>query len=156
MGALLDGSVAVVFATADGTVVGSGVTASDVQKTWPQAYARIQAILSGAAPTPCAEFPATGSLPGDVEGWWNSSPADAQANILQDPGLWPAEPREHPRVALVDTDTATVISTYDRIACGPDPHFVPRTQADWPPHSVAVVDIDTGKTIQILATHDNG
>lgn len=99
------------------------------------------------APTPCAEFPAVGELPGDVEGWWSSSPADAQGNILRDPAEWPAAPREHPRVALVDTDTGAVISTWDRIACGPDPTFVPTRKPDWPAHSVAVVDMDTGETV---------
>lgn len=96
----------------------------------------------------CAEFPPVGPLPGDVEGWWSSSPADAEANILTDPADWPDEPREHPRVALVAVDTGEVISTWDRVVCGPDPHFVPEVRPDWPAGRVVAVDMDSGEMLQ--------
>ena len=101
-------------------------------------------------PTPCAEFPPVGSLPGDVEGWWSSAPADADGNVLADPADWPEQMREHLRVALVDTGTATVISTYDRIACGHDDSYTPTPADDWPADAVVVVDMDTGEVITVL------
>jgi hypothetical protein len=106
---------------------------------------------SASAPAPCAEFPPVGPLPGDLEGWWNGTPADADGNVVTDPELWPAEPREHPRVALVDTDTGAPVSTWDRVACGPDPDYAPVPQVDWPAGSVAIVDMDTGETLGFSA-----
>jgi hypothetical protein len=155
---LLDMESTFVFTAADGTIVGSGCAATGCDEAQlTQAYDEIRTILSGADPTACAEFPAVGGPSGgDVEGWWSSSPADAQGNILRDPTLWPPEPREHPRVALVDTDTAAVLSTWDRIACGPDPGFVATAQAGWPAHAVALVDMGTGETIGILGSAGNG
>ena len=147
---IYDMTNAMVFTTADGSIVDpscDGGACPSASTSVPDAYAEIQAILDGTLRTPCAEFPATPSTPGDADGWWNASPADADANVLWDAGLWPSEPREHPRVALVDTDTGAVISTWDRIACGPDPTFVPTRKPDWPAHSVAVVDMDSGETI---------
>lgn len=104
----------------------------------------------GAVPTLCAEFPAVGTLPGDVEGWWSSSPADENANVLTDPADWPDEMREHPRVALVAVDSATVISTWDRVACGPDPDYVPEIATDWPAGHLVAVDMDSGELLQDL------
>lgn len=97
----------------------------------------------------CAEFPPQmGDHPGDGEGWWNATPADSSGNVIDDPSKWPdPRMRAHPRVALVDTDSARVISTYDRISCGPIPDFHPVADPSWPPHSVVVVDADTGKVI---------
>ena len=81
------------------------------------------------------------------------------------PGV-PAEPREHPRVALVDTATGSVVSTWDRIACGPDPDFVPAplssgpsgptAPVSWPAGSIAVVDMDTNEMIYVLDSPGNG
>lgn len=112
----------------------------------------VQPGASSAEETPlCAEFPV--GMPyqaGDSEGWWSSSPADADANIIEDPARWPSEPREHPRVALVDTDSLAVISTWDRVTCGPASDYTPAPATDWPPGSVVVVDIDSGDVLQVL------
>lgn len=133
-------------AVEDGVVPAAGETAGavvtqDVDATAP---------AEGAGPTLCAEFPAVGSLPGDVEGWWSSSPADENANVLTDPADWPDEMREHPRVALVAVDAATVISTWDRVACGPDRDYVPEIAADWPAGHLVAVDMDSGELLQDL------
>ena len=98
----------------------------------------------------CAEFPPQmGDRPGDGEGWWNATPADSSGNIIYDPSQWPdPRMRQYPRVALVDTDSARVISTYDRISCGPISNYRPVVDPKWPPHSIVVVDVDTGKVIQ--------
>lgn len=108
------------------------------------------AQAEGAEPTLCAEFPAVGPLPGDVEGWWSSSPADADAAILTDPADWPDEMREHPRVALIAVDSAAVISTWDRVVCGPDPDYVPEIGTDWPAGHLVAVDMDSGDLLQDL------
>lgn len=120
----------------DGTAVAEGVDAT--------------APVEGAGPTLCAEFPAVGSLPGDVEGWWSAAPADENATVLTDPADWPDEMREHPRVALVAVDSATVISTWDRVACGPAPDYVPEIAADWPAGHLVAVDMDSGELLQDL------
>ena len=67
---------------------------------------------------PCAEFP--GSMPQDdnVFGWWTDTPAHADGSIIRDPSEWPAEMREHLRVAVVDGDTGATTSTWDRTTCG--------------------------------------
>ena len=82
-------------------------------------------------PLDCADTARAALSEGAPSGPYGS-PADADANVLWDPALWPAEPREHPRVALVDTATGSVISTWDRIACGPDPDFVPTPLSSGP------------------------
>jgi len=102
---------------------------------------------TNADPVPCAEFPvATGTGP-DYEGWWSSSPADAEANILENPDDWPPMMRDHPQTALVSTNTHRVVSTWDRLACGPIPGYVSPEGTDWPPDSVVVLDATTGEVV---------
>ena len=172
-----DATNGMVYTGADGKIITDPACVADACPSTtslpdlPAAYAEIQTILSGTRPTGtaipmCAVFPAPASpLPGDIEGFWNATPADANGNVLTDPAQWPALLREHPRVALVDTATGSVISTWDRIACGPDPDFVPAplgsgpggptAPASWPAGSVAVVDMDTGEMIYVLDSPGN-
>lgn len=118
---------------------------------------RAVAFEAGASTTPCAEFPPRAPSPGDAyEGWWNSTPADADGNVVTAPALWPEPERSHPRVALVATDTGDVLSTWDRVACGPAPGYVPTPRADWPPSSIAVVDMDTGETVGTFPDRRDG
>ncbi|HYQ75658.1 hypothetical protein [Cellulomonas sp.] len=110
---------------------------------------------SPAAPSPeptyalCAEFPATGPLPGDGEGWWNGAPARPDGSVVRDPAEWPPQVREHPRVATVEVDTARVISLYDRTTCRQDRtgYVPPAPGPDWPPGGVVVLDADTGELL---------
>jgi hypothetical protein len=102
------------------------------------------------AATLCAEFPQ-----GDVEGWWNAAPADENGNVIDDPALWPEERiTEHPRVALVATDTGAVISTWDRVACGQDNDYQPALQEDWPKGAIVIVDMDTNELLGVAAGAD--
>lgn len=105
-----------------------------------------------AHPSLCAEFPARAPTPGDVEGFFNATPADENGDIITDPALW-TDPRmlAHPRVALVSTDTGAVITKYDRVTCGEDPDCVAAPGTDWPRGRTAVVDIDTGEVIEFAA-----
>jgi len=57
--------------------------------------------------------------------------------------------RERPRAALVDTDDGTVISTCNRVTCGPDDGFVATIAADWPADAVAVIEMDTGEPVTV-------
>jgi hypothetical protein len=103
-----------------------------------------------AAPTPCAEFPAGISPEGpDFEGWWSSAPADADGTVLTDPADWPAQMREHPRTALVDAATGRVVSTWDRLACGPIHDFTTPSQLTG--SQIVVLDADTGDILETLA-----
>ncbi|MBO1752492.1 hypothetical protein J4G33_11835 [Actinotalea sp. BY-33] len=96
----------------------------------------------------CAEFPASGSGDGpDFEGWWNSTPADADGKVIHDPERWPTQLRDHPRVAVVRTDPLEVISTWDRVVCGPDETFAPDPSVDWTADGIVLVDMDTGETL---------
>jgi hypothetical protein len=99
----------------------------------------------------CAEFPAVGSLPGDLEGWWNGTPANADGSIIQNPEDWPdSRPREHPRVAVVAVATAEVYSTWDRTTCGDDPTYTPIRTDQWPAVGevdTVVLDMDTGEVL---------
>lgn len=107
------------------------------------------------AATPCAEFPPVGPMPGDVEGWWNGTPADENGNVIEDPALWPDERiMEHPRVALVATDTGAVISTWDRLACGQDDAYQATVQDDWPKGAIVIVDMDTNELLGTAAGAD--
>ncbi|HEY0186692.1 MAG TPA: hypothetical protein VGC67_04320 [Cellulomonas sp.] len=100
----------------------------------------------------CAEFPAVAATGhGDLEGWWSSSPADADGSIIEDPDDWP-DPRlrEHPRVAVVDVASGAVISTWDRTTCGDDPDYVAVRTDEWPTAEEAgsvVLDMDTGEVL---------
>jgi hypothetical protein len=107
------------------------------------------------APSFCAELPpAREARPGDLEGWFNATPARADGSVLQDPEQW-GEPlmRLHPRVALVDVDTATVISTYDRVACASEiPGYVPPAPGpQWTAGSTVILDADTGEVLGVHA-----
>ncbi|NMR18656.1 hypothetical protein [Cellulomonas fimi] len=107
---------------------------------------------NNAAATLCAEFPPAGPVPGDVEGWWNATPADEDGTVIEDPARWPeAKMAEHPRVALVATDTGDVISTWDRVACGQDTSYRPLLQDDWPQGAIVIVDMDTNELLDVAA-----
>ncbi|GAA3817529.1 hypothetical protein CSO01_30250 [Cellulomonas soli] len=136
-----------------GLVLGGCARESVGSPTAPTAASAVtQTVAPAPSPSLCAEFHVTDSAPGDVEGWWSSSPADADGNVLTDPARWPEQLREHPRVALVDTDTGAVISSWDRATCGPDDTYAPVPSADWPTGSIAVVDMDTGETIATMTS----
>jgi len=100
---------------------------------------------------PCAEFPPGVAAEGrDYEGWWSSSPADESSAILQDPEDWPQQMRDHLRTALVDVQTAEVLSTYDRVSCSRIEDFSPARASDWPETGVVVLDADTGELLAHL------
>ncbi|WP_155859494.1 hypothetical protein [Cellulomonas sp. KRMCY2] len=100
---------------------------------------------------PCAEFPPGVAAEGrDYEGWWSSSPADESSAILQDPEDWPQQMRDHLRTALVDVQTAEVLSTYDRVSCSRIEDFSPAPASDWPETGVVVLDADTGEVLEHL------
>lgn len=108
------------------------------------------------SPTLCAQFPGGSTSPGDLEGFFNATPADEHGRVLTDPSRWDTRLREHPRVALVEVDTGRVVSTYDRVSCTvDDPAYVP-PPADpaWPSGGTAVVDMDTGATIDVHVPDD--
>ncbi|MEL7976081.1 hypothetical protein AAG589_09490 [Isoptericola sp. F-RaC21] len=100
---------------------------------------------------------ASGQPDGGYEGWFNSTPTDADGKALRDPAEWPDEMREHPRVALVNTWTDTVVASYDRVRCGEvDGWQVPEDTSDWPPKSVVVVDVSTGEVVEHFAVGRDG
>ena len=114
------------------------------------------AVEAAASPTPspslCAEFPlenGNGDGP-DFEGWWSSSPADTEGNIVTDPARWPGLMREHPRTALVDPATGEIVSTWDRVTCTSIPGYTVTPDPSWPDAEVVVLDADTGLLLQPL------
>lgn len=101
----------------------------------------------------CAQLPGRPTAPPeDLEGFFNATPADADGNVIEDPSAW-GDPRlsEHPRVALVDTDTGVVVTTYDRVSCTlDDPTWVPPARdPQWPQNAVAIIDMDSQVLISI-------
>jgi hypothetical protein len=145
-------AIAVVASAAVAMLTLSGCAQRAAVASPPVASSVTQTTTSTPTPTPslCPEFHVSMAAPNDIEGWWSSSPADADGNILTDPARWPEQLREHPRVALVDTDTRSVISTWDRRTCGPDDSYQPIIDAGWPAGSIAVMDMDTGALISTL------
>ena len=101
--------------------------------------------VPSAAPTLCAEFPPRPPIEGDLEGWWNGTPADAGGKVLTDPASWPALVREHPRTALIDAASGRVISTWDRQVCGPIPGFI--APQGLTGDVLVLVDADTGTVL---------
>ncbi|RYV49794.1 hypothetical protein EUA98_16850 [Pengzhenrongella frigida] len=71
--------------------------------------------------------------------------------MIDDPAQWP-EPlmREHPRVALIETDSGEVISTWDRLVCGQDPSYLPALQEAWAGKSIVIVDMDTNELLRVV------
>lgn len=131
---------------ADGpvTVVTDDCTGSVDRCPMPSA-----ATATGGERTMCAEFPPVEpSGRGGSEGWWSSSPADADGNILTDPADWPPIVRDHPRTAVVDTRDLVVIETWDRYACGPVADYTLPTDISWPEAAVVVLDVDTGQIVE--------
>ncbi|WP_448058497.1 hypothetical protein [Cellulomonas hominis] len=64
----------------------------------------------------------------------------------EDVDTWPAELRDHPRVAVVDTTTGKVSSTWDRTTCGDIPGYAPPVDhAPWPDTRYVVLDATTGE-----------
>lgn len=80
------------------------------------------------------------------EGFWNATPADDDAEVLEDPAQWVDERmREHPRVAMVDSDSGVTLETWDRVACENlvYPDFSTPFVDDWPTDAEIAVDMDT-------------
>lgn len=100
--------------------------------------------------TLCAEFPPREAMfpAGRLEGWWNATPADPRTGAaLADPAEWEdARMREHPRVAVVDTQSGSW-STWDRTNCGEALEYAAVVGPDWPSLSYAIVDIDSGELL---------
>ncbi|WP_208056178.1 hypothetical protein [Actinotalea soli] len=40
-----------------------------------------------------------------------------------------------------------MISTWDRVVCGPDETFAPDPSVDWTADGIVLVDMDTGETL---------
>ncbi|MFI2105094.1 hypothetical protein ACH436_17505 [Isoptericola sp. NPDC019693] len=108
------------------------------------------------APDLCATLPSSvagtnepGEPDGGYEGWFNGTPSDAEGKVLTDPADWPDEMREHPRVALVNTWSNTVVASYDRVRCGEVEGWeVPQDTSGWPEGSLVVVDVSTGEVVE--------
>jgi hypothetical protein len=102
----------------------------------------------------CAEFPQMEtSGHGDLEGWWSSTPANADGSVIEDPADWP-EPKmvEHPRTAVIDVESGEVLSTWDRTTCTDAPAFVPAPNEQWPAvtddkREFVVVDMDSNEVV---------
>lgn len=109
------------------------------------AGARAVAASPVRTPTLCAEFPPSTPMPGDVEGWWSSTPADAHGNVLTDPADWPAQVREHPRTVVMDVSTGRIVSSWDRRTCGPIPDFRPPSGLTG--SQLVVLDADSGAVL---------
>lgn len=109
--------------------------------------------------TLCAEFPAreTSSPVDRVEGWWNATPADPRTGeALADPVDWEdARMREHPRVAVVDSQSGSW-ATWDRTSCGEALEYFAVVEADWPALSYVVVDVDSGELLGSVEIADVG
>jgi len=107
--------------------------------------------------TLCAELPSpeTPFAADQLEGWWNATPADPRSGeVLADPTEWPdARMREHPRVAVVDTQSGYWV-TWDRTICGATDEYAPTVEPDWPPLSYVVVDIDSGELLESVEIAD--
>ena len=105
--------------------------------------------VTPSAPVPCAEFPpqrATGAT--DYEGWWSSTPADSDGNVLTNPADWPSMVRQHPRTIVLDTTTGQVVSAWDRLACQSFTPTAPPTDPAWPANSIVILDADSGLLIE--------
>ncbi|MFC8733217.1 hypothetical protein ACFT5B_12230 [Luteimicrobium sp. NPDC057192] len=87
---------------------------------------------------------------GGFEGWWNSTPADADGNYA-DPSTWEPWIAEHPATAEVATDTGLALEVCDR-GTGFDTagYRAPQDHHGWPPHSVVLLDARTGKLLKTL------
>jgi hypothetical protein len=156
-GSLVVVLVGVAALTACGSSSGTGADPAAAQASSPATASSPAAPPPEAAsPTPspslCAEFPLeNGNGDGrDFEGWWSSSPADTDGNIVTDPARWPGLMREHPRTALVDPATGEVFSTWDRVTCTSIPDYTVTPDPAWPDAEVVVLDADTGLLLQPL------
>jgi len=139
-------------------------TASDTatQHATPSAPDQGAGGLTGPAPTSssgvsadarCTDGkPATidGDQVGGFEGWWNSTPADADGNYA-DPSTWEPQMVEHPATAEVATDTGVALEVCDR-GTGFDTagYRAPKDHHGWPRHSVVLLDARTGKLLETL------
>ncbi|GMA23448.1 hypothetical protein GCM10025864_12070 [Luteimicrobium album] len=93
---------------------------------------------------------------GAFEGWWNSTPADADGDY-SDPSTWPKEVLQHPATARVVTDTGHVLEVCDR-GTGLDVagYTAPKDHHGWPRHSVVLLDARTGKLLATLSSGSAG
>lgn len=93
---------------------------------------------------------------GGFEGWWNSTPADADGGYA-DPSTWPKEILEHPATAQVVTDTGAVLEICDR-GTGFDTagYRAPKDHSGWPAHRVVLLDARTGKLLATLGSGSAG
>ncbi|QDB79860.1 hypothetical protein FE251_11100 [Georgenia wutianyii] len=110
--------------------------ASAVVPTEPARYALCAELPAQPQPMPVERF----------DGWWNADPTSGQAAL--DPAEWPdPRMREHPRVAVVDTQSGGW-TTWDRTICGQSDEFSPVIEKGWPDLSYVVVDLDTGEVLE--------
>jgi len=93
---------------------------------------------------------------GGFEGWWNSTPADADGNDA-DPSTWPKEMLEHPATAQVVAATGHVLEVCDR-GTGFDAatYRAPQDRRGWPRHGVVLLDARTGKLLEVLGSGSAG
>lgn len=106
---------------------------------------------------PC-EFEAQSAAPPGsgavaLEGWWNSSPINADGTPL-DPAQWDPRVLAHPRTAQVDTSTGVVLESNDRYTCGPVEGYVPPPLDSLPADSLVILDADTGEILMEVLTAD--
>jgi hypothetical protein len=89
---------------------------------------------------------------GGFEGWWNSTPADADGGYA-DPSTWPKEILQHPATAQVVTDTGAVIEVCDRgTGLDAEGYTAPKGHQGWPKHRVVLLDARTGKLLESLGS----
>jgi hypothetical protein len=142
-------AVAAAVAVGGSSLIGSQILRSAGPNAMPGATSEPGPAVSSSTPVPCAEFPpqrATGAI--DYEGWWSSTPADADGNVLTDPADWDAKVREHPRTILIDTTTGQVVSAWDRLACQSFTPTAPTIDPAWPANSIVIIDADSGLLIE--------
>ena len=139
---------AVTVADSEGHTVIAGCPDGDLQTC---IAAAAHPVSPDDRPTMCAEFPAAPPSGPEYEGWWSSSPADADGGILTDPADWPPIMREHPQTTIIDTRTGKVLETFDRYACGPIVGYLVPAELELPPDAVVVVDAITGEILETMS-----
>lgn len=83
---------------------------------------------------------------GGLDGWWNSIPADADANYLP-VEEWPQQILDHPATVQIETITGTVLESFDRRACTPVEGYVPPPVETLPANAIVVLDALTGEVL---------
>ncbi|MGC5168910.1 hypothetical protein [Luteimicrobium sp. DT211] len=92
-----------------------------------------------------------GDRVGGFEGWWNSTPADADGGYAE-PSTWEPVMLEHPATAQVVTDTGAAIEVCDRgTGFDTESYRAPKSRSGWPKHGVVLLDARTGKLLETLS-----